>query len=124
MNPEFKGKASVEKPWLQYYPEALRNFVPSEDTLADFILKNNPDHNSTCIEFYGKTFTLNEVLAERDKIAKSLVAAGVKEIDHRLAVCVKGHSVVYLHPAGESLVVARLKENEISVCRFNYGFSS
>ena len=52
------------------------------------------------------------------------VAAGVKEIDHRLAVRVKGHSVVYLHPAGESLVVARLKENEISVCRFNYGFSS
>ena len=38
---ELKKKASVEKPWLQYYPEALRNFVPSDDTLTEFILKNN-----------------------------------------------------------------------------------
>lgn len=74
-----KGKASVEKPWLKHYPEALRKFVPSNDTLTDFILKNNPAHNGTCIEFYGKTFTLNEIIAERDKVAKSLVSLGVKE---------------------------------------------
>ena len=65
-----KRKASEEKPWLQFYPEALRNFVPSEDTLTDFILKHNPDHDRAVIEFYGKIFTFNEVLAERDKVAK------------------------------------------------------
>ena len=37
---DVKRKASVEKPWLQYYPEPLRSFVPAEDTLTDFILKN------------------------------------------------------------------------------------
>ena len=86
MNPEFKAKASIEKPWLQYYPEALRSFVPSEDTLTDFIKKNNPDHSSPCIEFYGKKFTLDEVFAERDKVAKSLLAAGVKENDKLVVI--------------------------------------
>lgn len=76
-----KRKASVEKPWLQFYPEALRNFVPSEDTLTDFILKHNPDHDRTVVEFYGRTFSLNEVIAERDKVAKAFLALGVKEND-------------------------------------------
>ena len=81
-----KRKASEEKPWLQFYPEALRNFVPSEDTLTDFILKHNPDHDRAVIEFYGKIFTFNEVLAERDKVAKSLVSLGVKENDKLVVI--------------------------------------
>lgn len=78
---DIKRKASVEKPWLQYYPEPLRNFVPSEDTLTDFILKNNGQLDKAVIEYYGTTFTLNEILAERDRVAKSLVSLGVKEND-------------------------------------------
>ena len=83
---QVRGKASVEKPWLQYYPESLRNFIPSEDTLADFILKHNPDQDRTIIEFYGKTFTLKEVIAERDRVAKSLVSLGVKENDKLVVI--------------------------------------
>lgn len=76
-----KKKASVEKPWLQYYPEAMRNFVPSDDTLTDFILKNNGQADKEIIEYYGKTFTLSEILAEVDRVAKGFVALGVKEND-------------------------------------------
>ena len=76
-----KKKPSVEKPWLQYYPEALRNFVPSEDTLTDFILKHNGQHDKEIIEYYGKTFTLNEILAQADKVAKGFVSLGVKKND-------------------------------------------
>lgn len=77
-----KRKASVEKPWLQYYPEPLRNFVPSEDTLTDFILKNNASTDKAVIEFYGRTFTLDEIIAETDRVAKGFKALGVKENDH------------------------------------------
>lgn len=76
-----KKKASVEKPWLQYYPEALRNFVPSEDTLTDFILKHNGQPEREIIEYYGKTFTLKEILAETDCVARAFVSLGVKEND-------------------------------------------
>lgn len=78
---DVKRKASVEKPWLQYYPEPLRNFVPSDDTLTDFILKNNATTDKEVIEFYGKTFTLDEIVAETDRVAKGFKALGVKEND-------------------------------------------
>lgn len=78
---DVKRKASVEKPWLQYYPEPLRNFVPSDDTLTDFILKNNATTDKEIIEFYGKTFTLDEIVAETDRVAKGFKALGVKEND-------------------------------------------
>ncbi len=74
-------KASVDRPWLQYYPEELRNFIPSDDTLTDFIIKNNAQTNKEVIEYYGKTFTLDDVLAETDKAAKAFTALGVKEND-------------------------------------------
>lgn len=101
-----KRKASEEKPWLQFYPEALRNFVPSEDTLTDFILKHNTDHDKTVIEFYGKTFTLNEVLAERDKVAKSLVALGVKENDKLVVILRAVPEFVFVLLAAEKVGAA------------------
>lgn len=76
-----RKKASVEKPWLKYYPEALRNFIPSEDTLTDFIIKNNQQVDTEVIEYYGKTFTLKEILTETERAARGLVALGVKEND-------------------------------------------
>lgn len=73
--------ASIEKPWLQYYPEPLKNFVPTDDTLTEFIVKNNAQKDKVTLEFYGKTFTLDEILTETDKVAKGFTALGVKEND-------------------------------------------
>ena len=99
-------KASVEKPWLQFYPEELRNFVPYEGTLTDFILKNNPDHDRTIIEFYGKTFTLNDIFAERDKIAKSLLASGVKENDKLVVILRAVPEFIFILLAAEKIGAA------------------
>jgi acyl-coenzyme A synthetase/AMP-(fatty) acid ligase len=55
--------------------------VPSDDTLTDFILKNNATTDKEVIEFYGKTFTLDEIVAETDRVAKGFKALGVKEND-------------------------------------------
>lgn len=81
MNTTGTKKASIEKPWLRYYPEALRNFIPSEDTLTDFIINNNAQTDKVILEYYGTTFTLDEVIAETDKVAKGFAALGVKEND-------------------------------------------
>lgn len=101
-----REKASVEKPWLQHYPEELRNFSPFEGTLTDFILKNNPDHDRTIIEFYGKTFTLNEIFEERDKVAKSLLAAGVKENDRLVVILRAVPEFIFVLLAAEKIGVA------------------
>lgn len=87
-NPVAKQKASVAKPWLQFYPEPLRTFVQPDDTLTEFIAKNNTDHNKEVIEYYGKTFTLNQIFEERDKIAAALCSMGVEAGD-RIVVFLK-----------------------------------
>lgn len=83
-NSSSQKKASVEKPWLQFYPEQMRSFKPSDDTLTDFILKNNLQHDKEIIEYYGKKFTLNQVLSETDRVAKALTALNVKKDDRIL----------------------------------------
>ena len=87
-NPVVKQKASVAKPWLQFYPEPLRTFVQPEDTLTEFIAKNNTDHNKEVIEYYGKTFSLNQIFEERDKVAAALCSMGVEAGD-RIVVFLK-----------------------------------
>lgn len=87
-NPVVKQKASVAKPWLQFYPEPLRTFVQPEDSLTEFIAKNNTDHNKEVIEYYGKTFSLNQIFEERDKVAAALCSMGVEAGD-RIVVFLK-----------------------------------
>lgn len=87
-NPVAKQKASVAKPWLQFYPEPLRTFVQPDDSLTEFIAKNNTDHNKEVIEYYGKTFTLNQIFEERDKVAAALCSMGVEAGD-RIVVFLK-----------------------------------
>lgn len=83
-NCSLQKKASVEKPWLQFYPEAMRTFVPSDDTLIEFILKNSSNHDAEIIEYYGRKFTLNQILEETERVAKALTALNVKENDNIL----------------------------------------
>ena len=75
------GKASVEKPWLNYYPEHMRRFAAPHMTLSAFLQEQNQDHDKPTIEYYGGRFSLNRLLAEADKAARALAALGVKEGD-------------------------------------------
>ena len=47
------GKASVDKPWLQFYPEALRNVEVPTITVETFLRAKNPDENKIAFEYYG-----------------------------------------------------------------------
>ena len=108
--PEMKQKASVAKPWMQFYPPEMHNYNPPEDSLLEFILKNNYDHDKNVIEYYGKTFTLNQILEETDKVAAALNAMGVEQGDR---------IVVFLRAVPEFIFVlfAAEKIGAAIVCR-------
>ena len=40
------GKASVDKPWLKYYPEELRDLKVPKMTVEAFLKMKNPDRKS------------------------------------------------------------------------------
>lgn len=103
---DVKRKASVEKPWLKYYPEEMRNFVPSDDTLTDFIINNNGNFEKNIIEYYGKTFNLREVLDETDRVAKGLTALGVKENDRILVFLRAVPEFIFILLAAEKIGAA------------------
>ena len=53
---EMTGKASIDKPWLKFYPEPLQNIEIPKITLESFLKMKNPDENKDAIEYYGKNF--------------------------------------------------------------------
>lgn len=74
-------KASVEKPWMQFYPAEYRVPLISEMTLRQFLLYHNTNHDKAVVEYYDTRFSLNDLLDRADQVAKSLAALGVKEGD-------------------------------------------
>lgn len=49
----FTGKASIDKPWLNFYPEGLRNLDVPKITIESFLKMKNPDENKIAFEYYG-----------------------------------------------------------------------
>ena len=74
-----KRRASIEKPWLKYYPEAMRNFEYEPTTLHEFLCQYNRGHFAPVVDYYGRFFSLRSILSSADAVAKSLAAAGVGE---------------------------------------------
>lgn len=70
------GKASIDKPWLQFYPEELRDMEVPKLTLEEFLKQKNPDQSKVAFEYYGNTITWDVFWGEVDKAAKSLKVLG------------------------------------------------
>ena len=47
------GKASIDKPWLNFYPEEFRNLDIPRITMESFLKMKNPDENRAAFEYYG-----------------------------------------------------------------------
>ena len=75
------GKASIDRPWLNFYPEAMRNFTAPHTTLSKFLKENNRRHDDVVVDYYGCTLSLNDIIDKSDATAKALKAIGVKEGD-------------------------------------------
>ena len=72
------GKASVDKPWLQFYPEALRNVEVPTITVETFLRAKNPDENKIAFEYYGND--RNEVEAKLHEIEHQLYPEAINII--------------------------------------------
>jgi len=73
------GKASIDKPWLKFYPEEIRNMETPVITVEKFLKAKNPDENKIAFEYYGNKITWKELWEEVDKAAKSLKVLGFGE---------------------------------------------
>lgn len=104
------GKASVDKPWLQFYPEALRNVEVPTITVETFLRAKNPDENKIAFEYYGNKITWKEFRGEVDKAAKSLKILGFGE-GNRIPVFLQ--SV----PAHFILLIAAERIGAAIICR-------
>lgn len=104
------GKASVDKPWLKFYPEALRNVEVPTITVETFLRAKNPDENKIAFEYYGNKITWKEFWGEVDKAAKSLKILGFGE-GNRIPVFLQ--SV----PAHFILLIAAERIGAAIICR-------
>lgn len=104
------GKASVDKPWLQFYPEALRNVEVPTITVETFLRAKNPNENKIAFEYYGNKITWKEFWGEVDKAAKSLKILGFGE-GNRIPVFLQ--SV----PAHFILLIAAERIGAAIICR-------
>ena len=81
-NENMTGYASIDKPWLKYYPEGAENRPLPQKTLYQVIYEQNKDHQSDyAFNYFGKRITYGKLLCEIDRCARALVRLGVKPDD-------------------------------------------
>lgn len=76
------GYPSVDKPWLKYYSEEIKEFHIEECTLFENLYKNNKNYPSDiAINYMGRKITYRELFENIDKTEAAFLKAGVKEQD-------------------------------------------
>ncbi len=74
------GKASIDKPWLKYFPPGMvENIIVPECTLRQYLKKNCPGEDVVAMHFYGDDIKWATVFQKVDATAKSLKALGFGE---------------------------------------------
>ena len=57
MSTGLTGKASIDRPWLNYYPEPFKNVEVPKMTIEAFLRMKNPDQNRCVFEYYSGRVT-------------------------------------------------------------------
>ena len=100
------GKASNDKPWLNFYTEGLRNLDVPKITIESFLKMKNPDENKIAFEYYGNKITWKQLWAEVDIAARALKALGFEEGDRVPSFMVSTPAQYILLLAAERVGVA------------------
>ena len=75
-------RISVEKPWMKYFPEDVRNLPVPRTTAYRFMTESNADRqDAVAINYYGNKITHATLKKNIDETANAFAAAGVKEGD-------------------------------------------
>ena len=75
------GKPSIDRPWLKFYPDEIKQLCVPECTLADFLKNACPGKDVVAMHYYGTDFTWETIFEEADLAAKALKAYGFGEGD-------------------------------------------
>lgn len=106
----FTGKASIDKPWLNFYPEGIKDLDVPKITIESFLKMKNPDENKIAFEYYGNKITWKQLWAEVDIAARALKALGFEEGD-------RVPSFVVSTPAQYILLLAAERVGVAIICR-------
>jgi acyl-coenzyme A synthetase/AMP-(fatty) acid ligase len=80
-NKNMAGKASIDRPWMQYYPEAIAQLQVPQCTLFDYVKSTCPGMDVSAMNYYGTDILWESVFTEIEAVAKALKAVGFKEGD-------------------------------------------
>lgn len=76
------GYASIDKPWLKYYPQYIIEKSLPKATMYDYILKgNNYYPKRTALNYFNNKITYYEMFEKIDNVARALLELGVKKGD-------------------------------------------
>ncbi|MBQ7919271.1 MAG: AMP-binding protein [Lachnospiraceae bacterium] len=89
------GKASADRPWLNFYPEPFKNVEVPKMTVEAFLKMRNPDENRVAIEYYGCRYTWKQLWEQVDMAARALKVLGFGEED-RIPVFVQAVPAHYI----------------------------
>ena len=107
------GKASVDKPWLQFYPEEYRNLDIPRCTIEALLKERNPDEERVAFEYYGRSYTWADVWENVELTAKALKAIGFQEGD-RIPVFLQAvPSHLFLLLAAERIGAAMICRDDV-----------
>lgn len=76
------GKPSIDRPWMQYYPDMMLKMIKIPGCTVEQYLRNCcRGMDLTAIHYYGEDITWKTVFEEADKTARALRALGFGEGD-------------------------------------------
>lgn len=73
------GKASVQRPWLNYYPDEMKNMKLPDCTLNTYMQTRAHKEDDTAIHYYGTDITWKQFFEMVDQTVLALRAVGVGE---------------------------------------------
>lgn len=75
------GRASVERPWMKWYPEVLKNLRIPVCTLMEYLKMNCPGEEVVAMHYYGNDIKWSTVFENVELTARALKAMGFGEGD-------------------------------------------
>ena len=78
---ELTGYASIDKPWLKFYPEEKLLEEVSKDSIYNYLKKRIKNKDLIAINYFGNKISYRELFERIDTTAKSFLEMGIKEGD-------------------------------------------
>lgn len=76
------GKPSVDRPWMQYYPDVMMQMISIPGCpVMDYLKQHCPGMDLPAIHYYGEDISWRTVFQEAQRTARALKAVGFQEGD-------------------------------------------